>query len=80
MHLQLHGHVRIFLAEQPDHAGHQIGARGLAGTHDQRAALEVVQILQGPAGLLALAQDPVAVAEQQVTGFRELGFAPTPVK
>ena len=80
MHLQLHRHLGVLLPEQTDHPGHQIGARGLARPHDQRAAFEVVQVLEGAAGLLALAQDPIAVAQQQVTGFGELGLATTPIK
>ena len=75
MHLQLHRHIGILLAEQADHAGHQVGARGLAGSHHQGAALEVLQILQGAAGLLTLAENSIAIAEQQVTGFGELGLA-----
>ena len=35
VHLQLHGHIRIFLPEQADHPRHQVGAGGLTGAHDQ---------------------------------------------
>ena len=35
VHLQLHCHVRIFLAEQADHPRHQIRACRLARPHDQ---------------------------------------------
>jgi hypothetical protein len=39
-----------------------------------------VEVVQGPAGLLTLAQDAVAVAQQQVAGLGELGLAPPPVE
>ena len=39
-----------------------------------------MQVFQSPACLLALAQDSVAVAEQQVAGLGELGLAPAPIK
>ena len=80
VHLQLDRHIRIFLSEQADHARHEVGARGLAGPHHQRPTLEVVEVVQGPAGLLALAQDAVAVAQQQVAGLGELGLATPPVE
>ena len=80
VHLQLHRHLGVLLTEQTDHPRHQIGARGLARPHDQRAPFEVVQVLEGPAGLLALAQDPIAVAQQQVSGLGQLGLATTPIK
>ena len=80
VHLQLHRHLRILLAEQADHARHQIGAGGLAGADDQGAAAQVVQIIESSAGLLALAEDPIAVAQQQVACFGELRLAATPVE
>ena len=80
VHLKLHSHIRVFLAEQANHAGHQIGARGLAGAHHQGPAFEVVQIIEGPAGLLALTQDAIAVAEQKVASLGELGLTATAVK
>ena len=80
VHLQLHRHIRVFLAEQANHPRHQIGARGLTRTHDQRAAFEVVQIIQGPAGLLALAEDPLGIAEQQMAGFGQLRLAATAIE
>ena len=39
-----------------------------------------MQIIQGPAGLLALAQDPLGIAEQQVAGFGELRLTATAIK
>jgi len=80
VHLQLHRHIRVLLAEQADHPRHQIGAGGLARAHDQGATAQVVEILQRATGLLALAEDAVAVAEQQVTGLGELGLAAAPVE
>ena len=80
VHLQLHRHIRILLAEQTDHARHQVGAGGLAGAHDQGATPQVVEIVKGAAGLLALAEDAVAVAEQQVAGLGELGLAAAPIE
>ena len=78
--LKLHRHIWIFLTKQTDHPRHQIGARRLTRPDDQRSPLEVVQIIQGPAGLMALTQDPIAVAEQQMAGFRELRLAPAAVE
>ena len=80
VHLQLHGHIGVLLPEQTDHARHQVGAGGLGGPHHQRPAPEVVQVVEGAAGLLALAEDAIAVTQQQVTGLGELGLAPAPVK
>ena len=39
-----------------------------------------MQIIQGPAGLLALAQDPLGIAEQQVAGFGELRLTAAAIK
>ena len=80
VNLQLDRHIRILLPEQTNHPGHQISASGLARSDDQGAALEVVQIIQSTAGLMALAEDPIAITEQQVPGFRQLRFAPPTVK
>ena len=80
VHLELHRHIGILLPEEADHSRHQIGAGGLAGADDQGATPEVVEIIQGPAGLLALAQDPVAITEQQVACLGELGLATTPIE
>ena len=78
--LELHGDVWIFLAEQADHPGHQIGAGGLTCPHDQGSTFEVVEIIQGPTGFVALAQDPVAVTQQQMARFSELRLAPAAIK
>ena len=80
VHLQLHRHIGILLAEQADHARHQVGAGGLAGAHHQGAPAQVVQVVEGAAGLLALAEDAVAVAQQQVARFGELGLAPAAIE
>ena len=80
MHVQLHRHVGKLLAKQPDHPRHQISACGLTGSNHQRPALEVVEVIQSPAGLVALAEDAVAVAQQQVASFCELGLSPATVK
>ena len=80
MHLQLNGNVRILLAEQSDHPWHQIRARRLTGTHDQGSTLEVVQIIERATGFVALAEDPIAVTEQEMPGLRELGLATASIK
>ena len=75
VHLELNGHIRILLAEQTDHPGHQVGAGGLTGADHQGSPPEVVEVVECPAGLLTLAQDSVAVAEEQMAGLGDLGFA-----
>ena len=39
-----------------------------------------MEVVEGAAGLLALAEDAVAVAEQQVARFGELGLAPATIE
>ena len=80
VHLKLNRDVRKLLAEQADHPGHQVSAGGLARADDQRSPFEVVQIIQGTTGLVALTQDPIAITQQQVPGLGELGLAATAVE
>ena len=80
VNLQLHRDIRIFLPKQSDHAWHQIGARGLAGPDHKGTSLEVMEIIQGPTSLLALAQDAVAVTQQQMACLGELGLATATIK
>ena len=39
-----------------------------------------MEIIEGPAGFLALAQDPLGVTQQQVASLGELGLAATTVE
>jgi len=78
--MQLNNHVRGLVAEHPQHPRHQIGACGLAAPHPQMPAPQAVEVFQRPAGLVALAQNTVTVAQQHPTGLGELGAATTAVK
>ena len=78
--MQLHGHIWKFLAEQTDHARHEIGPGGLASANQQRAPFEVVKIIERPARLMALTENSIAVAEQKVARFCELSLATTTVE
>ena len=39
-----------------------------------------MEIFQGTARLVTLAEDPIAITEQQMASLRELSLAPTPIK
>ena len=80
VHVQLHGHVRKFLAKQPDHSRHEIGPCCLAGADQERPPFEVVEIIKRPARLMALTENSIAVAEQKVARFSELSLATTTIE
>ena len=73
MDVELNADFGINLSEFADHPGQQIGARGLAGSHNQGAPLKILQVLDGATGFLAQGQDLLPIGQQHMTRLRELG-------
>ena len=50
--MELNRNIWIFLPEHADHAGEKVSPCGLTRAHDERSALEILQIFERAASFL----------------------------